>query len=135
MFALRFPLDGSDQAQAACTFEGKDRQELGLLEIDMDFAVGRRAGAVHVGDVEESGIGATGKARRQRLPYGRMGAVAAGQIGRFAGLLRTVRPLEHRSHAFGASIEPDQLRPTFHLYSQGVQPFDQQALVGVLRVG
>ena len=135
MFAVRFPADGPDQAQAARTLEGKDRQEIGLLEIDMDFAVGRRPGGVHVGDVEQSGIGSTGKARRQRLPDGRMRAIAAGEVGRVADLLRAVRALEDRSHLVGVLLETDQRRAALHVHPPGVEPFDEQALVGVLRVG
>ena len=37
VFVFGFPADGSDQAQAACTFERKDRHEIGLLEVDMDL--------------------------------------------------------------------------------------------------
>ena len=62
-----------------------------------------------------------------------MRTVAAGEIGRFADLLRAVSPLERRSHAFALLIETDQLRPALDLHAQGVQPFDQQSLVGVLR--
>src|SRR5207249_2465997 len=82
-----------------------------------------------------SGIGSTGKAYRQCLPNRRMRAVAASKIGRFAGLLRAVWPLEHHSYACGALIETDQLSAALDSHSQSVQPVDQQALVGVLRVG
>ena len=101
----------------------------------MDLAVGRRPGGVHVGDVEQTGIGPAREARRQRLPDGRMRAVAAGEVGCFADLLRAVRTPEHRPHAVGALLEMDQLRPALDRHSQGRQAFDQQQLVNVLRVG
>ena len=126
-------MHGPDQAHPARSLQGKDSQKVGPAEIDVDFAVRRRAGPLHVGDVEEPRIGSAGKADRQRLPHGRMRTVAAGEIGRFADLLRAVGPLERRSHAVAVLIETDQLRPALHLHAQGLQPFDQHSLVGVLR--
>ena len=99
----------------------------------MQLKVGRRAARLHVGDVEKPRIGSPGKADGERLPDGRARTVAAGEIGRFADFLRAVRSLEHRSHAVGVLIETDQLRPALHFHPQGLEPFDQQSLVGVLR--
>jgi hypothetical protein len=45
-----------DEQHAALALEGKDRQKIGLLDINVDFTVSRRAGGVHVGDIEQSGI-------------------------------------------------------------------------------
>src|SRR5262249_59902867 len=93
VFAVRFPADRTDQAQAARALEGEDRQEVRLLEIDMDLAVGGRPSRVHVGDVEHAGIAPTGETRREHVPDGRTRAVAAGEGGRLTEFLRAVRSL------------------------------------------
>jgi hypothetical protein len=74
----------------------------------MDFAVSRRADCVHVGDIEQPRIRSTGKARRQRLPDGRMRAVAAGEIGRFTDLLRAVRSDKTVGHRFLPAVRAEQ---------------------------
>jgi hypothetical protein len=101
----------------------------------MDVAVGRRPGSVHIGDIEQSGIGATRKARRQLLPDRRMRAITAGEVGRVADLLRAVRALEDRAYLVGVLLETDQRRAALHVHPPGVEPCNEQPLVDVLRVG
>ena len=86
-----------------------------------------------VGDVEEAGVGPAGEAGRQRLPDGRVRAVAAREIGRLAGLLRAVGPPERRPHAVALCDRNGPARCGAPLSPQRLQPFDQHSLVGVLR--
>ena len=123
----------ADQAHVAITLHGKNKQNVGLVKIDVQFKVDRRAACLDIGDVEQPRIGSAGKADAERLAYGRARTVAASKIGRFAGFFCSVRPPEHRLDTVGVLIETDQLRLALHFDAQGVEPFDQQSLVGVLR--
>ena len=43
---------GSDKARSTLPGKGKDRQEIGLVEIDVQFAIERRAGGFNIGNIE-----------------------------------------------------------------------------------
>ncbi len=116
---------GSDQSHASFPLHGKDDQKVGLVEIEVQLKVGRRAARLHVGNVEEPRIRAPGKADCEGFSYDRMRSVAAREIGRFAGFLGAVRSFEYRAHTLGLLIEPDQLRPALHVDPQFGQPFNQ----------
>ncbi len=79
--------DGSDQARPALPGQGKDGQKIGLVEVDVQLAVERRAGGLDIGDVEDLSIGAAGKACPDRLAHERARAVAAGDVARLADFL------------------------------------------------
>ena len=51
---------GADQARAPLSGQGKNRQEIGFVEIDMQPAVERRAGRLDIGHIEDLTIGAAG---------------------------------------------------------------------------
>ena len=128
------PLDhGSNEAHPTRSLQRKDSQEVGPAEIDMDFPVRRRAGPFHVGDVENVGVGPARESDRKRLPDGRMRAVAACEIGCLADLLWALGVPERRAHAVPLLIETDELGTALHRHSQQIEPFDQHALVSVLR--
>src|SRR5262245_54198772 len=79
--------DGTDQTEVTRTFEGEDRQEISFVEFDMDFAIGREAISLHVGDVEHAGICSSREARPERLANDRRCAVTSSEIGRLADFL------------------------------------------------
>ena len=51
-----------DQARAASPGHGKDGQEVGLVQIDVQFAIDCRAAGLDIGDIEQLPVGAAGKA-------------------------------------------------------------------------
>ena len=124
---------GAHQADAPRFLQRKDRQEVGFVEIDMEFVIGGRALRLDIGDVEEPGIRAAVEVHAERPPDCRIGAVAAGKERDVADLLRAVRAPKRRVEAVGILVEPGELRPPLDIDPQGVQAFDEQSLVGVLR--
>ena len=58
-----------DQPCAAFAGQRKDGQEIGFVEVDMQFAVERRAGGFDICDVKDLLIGAAGKASAHRLTH------------------------------------------------------------------
>ena len=70
-------LDGAHEANAPFVLERKDAQKIGLVEVDVQFAVDRGARRLDVRDVEGLRIVAAGKADAERLanerPRPRMG--------------------------------------------------------------
>jgi hypothetical protein len=80
---------GSNQPGSSLSGQGKDRQEIGLVEIDVQLAVDRWARRFNIGDIEDLPIGASGEAGADRLAYSRVGAVAADDVVRFADFLPT----------------------------------------------
>ena len=95
----------------------EDAEEVGLVEIDVQFAVDRGPGRLDVGDVEELPIGAAGKAGADRLAHDRAGAVAAGDVG---GLAVASAPSGPRSRAMTPS--PSSAKPI-----SSVLPLDRDA--------
>jgi hypothetical protein len=87
VIAVLLSANGPDQAQASRALEGEDGQEIGLLKVDMDFAIGCRSGSVHVGDVEHAGIRPPGEACSEGLTNRRLRAVAPSETGCLAHLL------------------------------------------------
>ncbi len=82
---------GPDQSRPALAFQRKHRQEVGLVQIDMQFAIKRRAGGVDVSDVEQLLVGAARESRPDALPNDRPRTIATGEIGALARLLLAVR--------------------------------------------
>ncbi len=80
-----------DQPRAAFSGQREDRNEIGLVEIDVQLAVERGSFGVDVGDVEELPVGAAGKAGADGLPHLRACAVAAGEIARLDDRVRRRR--------------------------------------------
>src|ERR1700730_7895557 len=61
----------SDQARLSLSGQRKDAQEIGLVEVDVQFAIQRGAGGFDIGDVKELSIGAAGKSGADRLAHDR----------------------------------------------------------------
>ena len=59
--------------------------------------------------------------------------VAAGEIGRFAHLLGTIRPLEARRNSVPRILKADQFDPALDLDPAHAKVLDQEALVLILR--
>ena len=124
---------GSDQARPTLPGQGKDREEISLVKVDMQFAVERRAGSFNVGDIEDLPIGAAGKACTDRLAHDRAGAVAAGDVACLAGFLPALRPAKAGDHVLALVREADQFGPALNRDAELLQPLDQQPLMLVLR--
>ena len=62
-----------------------------------------------------------------------MCSVAAGEIGRFAHLLGTIRSLEARRYSVPRILKPDQFDPALDLDPAHAKVLDQKALVFILR--
>ena len=62
-------MDGPDQPCAANAGEGKDGQEVSLVQVNMQFAINRRAGGLDIGDIEDLTIGAARKPYAHRLTH------------------------------------------------------------------
>ena len=59
----------SDQARSSCSRQREDAKEVGLVEIDVQFAVYRRARGFDIGDVKDLPIGAAGETGADRLAH------------------------------------------------------------------
>src|SRR5580704_10369392 len=79
-----------DQARAPLAGKGKHGEEVGLVEIGVQFAVYRRSGRLDIRDIEKLAIGGARKARAHRLSHDGMRAVAAGDVGGFAMLVLAI---------------------------------------------
>ncbi len=99
----------------------------------MQLAVHRRSARLHVGDIEEVGVGPAGEADLQRLAYAGMRAVAARDIGGIARLPRSIHPFQVRTHSIDVILEVEKLRLALDLDAGFGQTLDQEALVLVLR--
>ena len=75
-------------------WSGKDGEEVGFVEGDVELAVDRRAGSDDVGDVEEAGRRCRRGSRRRALADGGARAVAAGEVGGRAGFFGAVGKAE-----------------------------------------
>ena len=124
---------GSDQARPTLPGQRKDREEISLVKVDMQFAVERRAGSFNVGNIEELPIGAAGKACTDRLAHNRAGAVTAGDVACLAGFLLPLRPPKAGNHALGLVREAHQFGPALYRDAELLQPLNQQTLMLVLR--
>src|SRR4051794_183717 len=62
-----------------------------------------------------------------------MCSVAAGEIGRFAHLLGTIRSLEARRYSVPRVLKADQFDPALDLDPAQTKALDQEALVLILR--
>ncbi len=96
----------ADQPRPALAGQREDAEEIGLVEIDMQFAIDGGPGRLDVGDVEDLPIGAARKAGADGLAHDRAGAVAAGDVGRRAA---TSWPSGPRSRAATRSSCPLKL--------------------------
>src|SRR6202023_4207450 len=78
---LGLALDRADEPRPPGALQRKDRQELRLVEPDIQLAIHRAAARLDIRDVEDVRVGAAWKAGFQRLAHDRMRAVAAGDEG------------------------------------------------------
>src|ERR1700724_2090976 len=105
---LGLALDRADEPRSPGALQRKDRQELRLVEPDIQLAIHRAAARLDIRDVEDVRVGAAWKADLQRLTHDRMCAVAACDEGSLDGLLRSVRPPQARRHPRVLVLEADK---------------------------
>ncbi len=86
----------ADEANAAVVVERKDREEVRVVERDVELAVGDRAGGLNIRDVEEVRVLSPGEADVELLPHDRARSVAARQEVTPAALFRAVGEAELR---------------------------------------
>ena len=111
----------------------EDRKEIGLVKVDVQFAVERRAGGFDIGDIKDLPIGAAGEARADRLAHDRPGAVAARDVVRLAGFFRAFRSAKTGNDAPALVRKADQFGLAFDRNAEFLQSPDQQPLMLVLR--
>src|SRR6516165_9090114 len=70
----------ADQPRTSFSGERKYREEVGLFEIGMEFAVDRWAAGLDVRDIEQVLVGAAWISRAHRLAHDRMRAVAPSDV-------------------------------------------------------
>src|SRR6516164_9909132 len=111
-----FASNRADQPRASFSGQRKYREEVGLFEIGMEFAVDRWAGSLNIRDIEQMLVGATRISRAHRLAHHRMRAVASGDVGCLACLFLAVGSAQTRNDAaafitvaeeFGAPLDRD----------------------------
>ena len=86
----------ADQPGAALAGQREHGQEVGLVEVDVQLAVDRRARRLDVGDIEDLPVGRRRESRRRSpVAHDRAGAVAAGEVGGLAGLLGPAGLAQH----------------------------------------
>src|SRR5689334_6182232 len=120
---------GSDQPDMSAVREREDGEKIGIVEIDMQFAVRCRTGGVDISDIEQLPVGPTGEAAADDVADARAGAVAADDIACFAVLLIAIRTAQACQNAVAAIDEIQQLGLAFDLDTQLRQPLDQQSLM------
>ena len=120
--------------QACFSFSGQreDAEEIGLVEIDVQFAIQRRAGGFDVGDVEDLPIGAAGKPGADRPAHDRARAVTTGDVGRRTVMLLTVGSAQASHDTIFLIRETDQLGSPLDHDIKRFQPLDQEPLMLVL---
>ena len=123
---------GSDKARSPRPGERKNRQEIGLVKVDMEFAVERAAGGFNIGDIEKLTVTASRKACADRLAHSRAGAVTASDVARLAGFLPALRPLKAGNHPLAFVSEADQFGAALDRDADCFQSIDQQPLMLVL---
>ena len=123
----------ADQPRTSLAGQREHREEVGLVEIDMQLAIDRRAFRLDVGDVEHLPIGPARKRRADRRTHHRAGAVAAGDVVSLAVFLLPVCIAQLGGDAAQSVAEADQLDLPLDRDPEGLQPLDQQLLMLVLR--
>ncbi|MNT53172.1 hypothetical protein D3C72_1902480 [compost metagenome] len=81
-----FVAHGADQPGTASASEGEHGQEVGFIQVHMQLAIERRAGAIDVGDIKHLLVRAAGKADVECLAHGGASTVAAGQVAGLAAV-------------------------------------------------
>jgi hypothetical protein len=130
--AVGFP-HHADQPHTFLQRERKDRQKIGFIEIDMEFAIDRRPGTIDIGDIESLLVSASRKSRFHGLAHGGMGAVAPGDVERLALLLRTIGALQLGGDMTAGFAEAGQFGLPLDRNAQFAEPLDQQLFMLVLR--
>lgn len=125
--------DRADQPSAPGSRQRKDGQEIGFVQIDMQFAIDGRAAPLDIGDIENVVIGAAGKADPESLANGRTGAIATSKIAGLTGFLAAIGFAQPGRDPCSIIAERQQFGLAFDHDTEGAQPFDQQPLMLVLR--
>src|SRR5262245_10533835 len=101
----------ADQPRTALTGQRKYREEVGLIEIGMEFAVDRWAGGLHIRDIEQVLVGAARISRAHCLAHDRVRAVASSDVGCLAGLFPAVGSAQTRDDAAAFITVAEELGP------------------------
>src|SRR5262249_6109071 len=94
-----FASHGADQPRTSCSGQRKYREEVGLLEIGMEFAVDCWAGGLDIRDIEQVLVGAARISRAHCLAHDRVRAIASGDVGCLACFFPAVGPAQTRDDA------------------------------------
>ncbi len=124
----------ADQSGMAFPFQRENRQEVGLVEIDMQLAVKSRSRAVHIGDIKHLLIGPARKAGADALSDERTGSVTPGEITDFEGFFRSARASDRGGDMVAVIAEPKKFGLPFDDDAQRFEPLDEQLFVLILRV-
>src|SRR4051794_38692966 len=89
----------SDQSRTSFSRQRKYGKEVGLLEIDMELTVNRRAGGLNIRDIEKVTIGAARISHAHCLAHDRVHAIAPGNVGCLADLFPAVSSAQTRDDA------------------------------------
>src|SRR6185437_1013231 len=137
LFGL-FVANGADKTDAAVVVQREDGEEVGVVESDVEFAIGDAAGRSDVCDVEEVAVLAAGEADVEPLPHDGAGAVAAGEEAAAANLPGAVGQAQAGGDGFvgcvGGLGEGEKFGRAFDRNSKLGEVADEQRLVLVLRV-
>jgi hypothetical protein len=129
---LGFAFDGADQAGGVLPLHREHRQQIGLVEGDMELVVGDRPVNLGVGDVVDPFVGVAREPDLQRLADLRMTTVAARQIDGPAVGRRPVA-FDLRDHVIAALLEAGEARAALHLHPLAPKVLDEQPFVLILR--
>ncbi len=99
----------------------------------MHFPIDDRPGALDVGHIEEAGVGSSGKVDAEFLAHLGVRAIAPGDVRDFAGLHRSIRPLQTGLDLSSECLARRQLGLPLNVHTQAAKLLDEHFLVLVLR--
>ena len=94
--------------------QGKHRQKVSFVQVDVQFAVYCGTARLYIGDIENLTIRSAGKPRANRLAHNGSGTVAPGDVGCAAGLFLALWGAKTRGHMPAFVSEPDELSSPLH---------------------
>src|SRR5262249_18554963 len=122
-----------DQAGSSLPSQRKHRQEIGLVEIDVELTVDRRASRLDIGDIEDLPIRTSREACADRVAHNRVGPITAGDVARLAGFLPAIWAAQAGNDPLALLREAGQFGLALDRNPERLQPLDQQPLMLVLR--
>ena len=122
----------TDQAHPLLWSEGENREKVGLVEIDVQLAVDRRARRLNVGDIEHLLIGSARKSRSYRLANKGTRAIASGDIARSASFFVAVRATQTRNNVVAIFAEANQFGLPIDYHADTIESFNEKPFMLVL---